>query len=173
MPENLASFLAPRIERLGYLGEFFQCTAHQPAALLSFLEFTEHLKHALPQNLSEVIILSVAALLENDYERIQHEHLCRKIGFTASWIQGVLSLNPNSNLLSADEQQVQRLSIAVVKRSGRNTKAELNAVVEAIGPAQAVAALMLIGRYVSHALMVNSLDLDAPAVALARSNGAV
>jgi alkylhydroperoxidase family enzyme len=173
MPSDLASFLAPRIERLGYLGEFFQCTAHQPAALLSFLEFTEHLKHALPQNLSEVVILSVAALLENDYERIQHERLCRKLGFTASWIQGILSLNSDSDLLSAQERQVQRLSIAVVQRGGRGTKAELDAVVEAIGPAQAIAVLMLIGRYVSHALIVNSLDLDAPAVALAGTNGAV
>src|ERR1700748_66829 len=48
-----------------YLGEFFQCTAHQPEALLSFLEFTEHLKHALPSNLTEVIALSVAVLMEN------------------------------------------------------------------------------------------------------------
>lgn len=173
MPADLASFLAPRIERLGYLGEFFQCAAHQPAALLSFLEFTDHLKHALPQNLSEVVILSVAVLLENDYERIQHERLCRKLGFAEAWIQGVLSLNPDSDLLTASEQQVQRLSIAVVQRGGRDTKAELDAVVQAIGPAQAIAVLMLMGRYVSHALIVNSLELEPPAFTLAHTNGAI
>jgi len=33
--------LRPRVERLGYLGEFFRYTAHQPQALISFLDFTE------------------------------------------------------------------------------------------------------------------------------------
>jgi alkylhydroperoxidase family enzyme len=174
MPADLALFLAPRIERLGYLGEFFQCAAHQPAALLSFLEFTEHLKHALPQNLSEVVVLSVAALMENDYERIQHERLCQKLGFSETWVADVLSLNPESTSLSSSERHVQRLTIAVVRRGGRETKAELDAVVEATGPARAIAVLMLIGRYVSHALMVNSLDLAPPAPALAaHANGLV
>src|ERR1700743_2718594 len=89
MPPVLASFLSSRVKRLGYLGEFFQCTAHQPEALLSFLEFTEHLKHALPSNLTEVIALSVAVLMENDYERIQHERLSLKLGFSAGWLREV------------------------------------------------------------------------------------
>ena len=37
---SLAAMLQPRVKRLGYLGEFFKCAAHQPEALLSFLEFT-------------------------------------------------------------------------------------------------------------------------------------
>ena len=81
MPADLAAFLAPRMKRLGYLGEFFQCTAHQPEALLSFLQFTEHLKHALPDNLTEVTVLSVATVMDNAYERIQHERLALKLGF--------------------------------------------------------------------------------------------
>ena len=80
MSPELASFLSPRVKRLGYLGEFFQCTAHQPEALLSFLEFTEHLKQALPTNLTEVVALSVAVLMGSSYERIQHERLTRKLG---------------------------------------------------------------------------------------------
>ncbi len=31
----LREVLRARVERLGYLGEFFQCAAHQPAALVS------------------------------------------------------------------------------------------------------------------------------------------
>src|SRR6202046_4517751 len=86
MPPALASFLRPRIKRLGYLGEFFQCTAHQPKALLSFLEFTEHLKHAIPNNLTEITALTVAVLMKNTYERVQHERLCRKLGFSEEWL---------------------------------------------------------------------------------------
>src|SRR5260221_7393075 len=89
---ELEAFLRPRIERLGYLGEFFQCTAHQPEALLSFLEFTEHLKHALPSNLTEVVALSVAMLMDNAYERIQHERLSINLGFSSEWLAEVLSL---------------------------------------------------------------------------------
>src|ERR1700732_4706324 len=79
MPPALASFLKPRVERLGYLGEFFQCTAHQPEALLSFLELTEYLKHALPGNLTEVVSLTIARLMDNAYERVQHERLSLKL----------------------------------------------------------------------------------------------
>ena len=50
---DLAKVLGPRVERLGYLGEFFKCAGHQPAALLSFIDFTEHSKKALPQRLVE------------------------------------------------------------------------------------------------------------------------
>src|SRR5271168_2385328 len=97
MPSDLASFLAPRVERLGYLGEFFQCTAHQPDALLSFLQFTDHLKHALPNDLSEVIALSIAVLMDNAYERVQHERLSRKLGFSDEWLREVLSLAPDGH----------------------------------------------------------------------------
>jgi hypothetical protein len=170
MPPALASTLAPRVKRLGYLGEFFQCTAHQPAALLSFIEFTENLKHALPDNLTEVVALSIAVYMENAYERIQHERLALKLGFSRDWLQEVLSLGANGyNHLSQVERVVQHLALCVAQRGGRNTTAELDAVVEAVGPAQAIAVLMLIGRYMSHAVMVNSLNLAPPALAVAAS----
>lgn len=171
MPPQLASFLAPRIKRLGYLGEFFQCTAHQPEALLSFLQFTEHLKHALPDNLTETVALSVATLMDNAYEHVQHERLAIKLGFPQAWIDEVVSLGANGyKLLSPQEQVVQKLVISAAQRGGRNTARELEAVVASIGPAQSIAVLMLIGRYISHALIVNALEL-APPVARPRENG--
>src|ERR1700735_5325140 len=97
MPPELASFLHPRIKRLGYLGEFFQCTAHQPEALLSFLEFTEHLKDALATNLVEVVALSVAMLMDNAYDRVQHERLSLSLGFGEEWLRDVLSLGANGH----------------------------------------------------------------------------
>jgi alkylhydroperoxidase family enzyme len=160
---ELEAFLRPRIERLGYLGEFFQCTAHQPEALLSFLEFTDHLKHALPNNLTEVVSLSVAQLADNRYERVQHERLSLKLGFGENWVREVLSLSANgTGILSEQEVLVQRLVVAVVDRKGHDTTPELEAVVRSIGPAKTIAVLMLIGRYISHAMIVNTLNLPAP-----------
>src|ERR1700745_1098794 len=148
---ELEAFLQPRIERLGYLGEFFQCTAHQPKALLSFLEFTDHLKHALPNNLTEVVSLTVAQLMNNRYERVQHERLSLKLGFGENWVREVLSLSANGHrVLSEQEVLVQRLVIAVIERQGHNTTRELEAVIRAIGAAMTIAVLMLIGRYMSH-----------------------
>lgn len=167
MPPELRAFLAPRVKRLGYLGEFFQCTAHQPAALLSFLEFTEHLKHALSENLTEVVVLSVAMMLKNDYERIQHESLCFKLGFTPEWLDAVKSLRGASPTLTDQEQAVQRFTVAAVKRNGHDTAFELEAMVDLIGVEQSVAVMMLIGRYMLHALIVNSLNLSPPTRALA------
>ena len=162
MSPELSAFLAPRVKRLGYLGEFFQCTAHQPKALLSFLEYTEHLKHALPERLTEVVVLSVAAMLENPYERIQHERLCIKLGLAPEWIEAVKSLRGEAPILSAQEQVVQRFTVAAVERNGHNTGSELETMIDVVGVEQAVAVMMLIGRYISHSLIVNSLNLSPP-----------
>jgi hypothetical protein len=171
MPAALASYLRPRVERLGYLGEFFQYTAHQPEALLSFLEFTEHLKHALPNNLTEIVALSVAMLMDNAYERVQHERLSVNLGFSSAWLHEVLSLSENGDqVLSEQEQLVQRLVISVAQRRGHSAGPELEAVIRAIGPAQSIAVLMLIGRYVSHALIVNTLNIAAPPIPSSQEN---
>ena len=163
MLPDLADYLRPRVERLGYLGEFFQCSAHQPKALLSFMRFTEELKAALPDRLSEVIALSVSCLMQNGYERVQHERLSLKLGFGEEWIRTVRALAPNnSRAMRDDERLVQALVIAVVTRNGHDVAAELDAVVRAVGHARAVAVLMMIGRYMTHALMVNSLALQPP-----------
>lgn len=39
LESRLAETLTPRYERLGYLGEFFKCMGHQPAALRGFIDF--------------------------------------------------------------------------------------------------------------------------------------
>ena len=45
---NVQETLAARVKRLGYLGEFFKCSGHNPDVLVSFMEMTEALKEALP-----------------------------------------------------------------------------------------------------------------------------
>src|SRR5688500_19029149 len=87
--------LRARVERLGYLGEFFQCAGHQPDVLAPFMEMTEALKKALPDRLTEVGALTVACLMGNDYERHQHERLSAKLGFGAGWVAAVERLAPD------------------------------------------------------------------------------
>ena len=155
--------LAARVQRLGYLGEFFKCSGHNPAVLVPFMEMTEALKHALPDRLTEVTSLTVAVLMANDYERHQHERLSDKLGFGREWIAAVNRLAPDdAGPMSEDERAVQRLAIAVVKRNGHDVQAEVETVVARIGPAQGMAMLFLIGRYVMHAYVVNALDLKPP-----------
>ena len=160
---QLGEMLRPKVERLKYLGEFFQVTGHQPRALMSFYSLTEDLKDALPDNLTELVALTVAAKMENDYERVQHERLALKLGFSEEWVREILSLEASErSILSPEELLVQRLCTAVLERDGHKTKVEFEPVVEAIGYKDAVAVLMLIGRYVMHALISNCLAPEPP-----------
>lgn len=164
---DVAEMLRPRVARLGYLGEFFTCAAHQPAALMSFMAFTEDLKRALPDRLTEAVALTVATELGNAYERHQHERLSLTLGFGEAWIRAVMALQPDVDSpapaeLSDAERRVQALTLAVLRRHGHGTSGEFESVVASIGHEQAIAVLMLIGRYVTHALMVNCLELKPP-----------
>ena len=160
---QLAEMLRPKVKRLNYLGEFFQCTGHQPRALMSFYSLTEDLKDALPDNLTELVALTIAAKMRNAYERVQHERFALKLGLSEQWVREVLSLEANDrSRLSPEELLVQRFCIAVLDRDGQETTAEFESVIEAIGYKDAVAVLMLIGRYVMHALIANSLALKPP-----------
>ncbi len=155
--------LRPRVVRLGYLGEFFRYTAHQPQALMAFMQFTEELKRALPDKFTEVVALTAACMMENSYERVQHEHLALKLGFGETWLREVLALRAQpSATVSEPEAVLQRFVMAVVNRHGHGCETELESMVKAIGSAQAIAVMMLIGRYVTHALIVNTLALAPP-----------
>jgi alkylhydroperoxidase family enzyme len=163
MDAELAAMLRPRVERLGYLGEFFQCAANSPEPLKHFYRLTESLKKALPDRLTEVVALTVAAQAENNYERVQHERLSLKLGFGEPWVRDVLRSDPNAQTsLSDAERAVQALTLSVLKNYGRGVRVEVEAVAAAIGPEQAVAVLILIGRYVTHAQIVNALELEPP-----------
>ena len=160
---DLAELLRPRVERLNYLGEFFQCTGHQPRALISFYTLTEDLKKALPDNLTELVALTIAAKMNNAYERVQHERLSLKLGLSEAWVREVVSLlSKREGNLSETELVVRKFVLAVIERGGHETGAELEEVVKAIGHEKGIGVLMLIGRYVMHALIANSLALKPP-----------
>lgn len=92
--------LQSKIDRLGYLGAFFQLTAHQPEALAAFVDYTDATKKALTDDLAEVVALTVATATGNDYERHQHERLSVKPGLTKEWVANVERLTPDSTGLT-------------------------------------------------------------------------
>ena len=163
LPAPIADALRPKVARLGYLGEFFAATAHQPAALKAFIDFTEAAKGELDVRLVEVIALTVATMKQVAYEKNQHERLAVKLGFGREWVAAIERLTPDAAPgLSAEECSVQRFVIAAVARDGLDTAGLLDDVVEVLGVERAVAVLMVMGRYTTHAIIVNSLGIVAP-----------
>ena len=164
MRPDLAAYLAPRVARLGYLGEFFQCAAHQPDALLAFQQFTDAAKGGLSDRLTETVALTTAQLMGNAYERHQHERLSVRLGFGRDWVAEVTSLGAaaGGSQMSPDERLVQRLVIRVLESRGHDAGALFGEVAAALSPAGAMAVMMVLGRYVVHALMVNTLSLAPP-----------
>lgn len=160
---TLARALEPRYRRLGYLGEFFRCMGHQPAALRAFVEFTEGAKATLDKPTIEVIALTVATATGNAYERNQHERLCIRTGFSRDWVREVEALNPDEAVhLSPRERTVQRWVLAVAQRRFTEASELYSAFLEQVGAAEAVAALLVVGRYVAHSAMVQTLQLSPP-----------
>ena len=163
MAPELAEKLAPRVARLGYLGEFFACAGHQPQALAGFIDFTEALKQTLPARLTQLCALSVAGELGNVYERNQHERLALRLGLERAWVAAVNARDPDAaSGLDATDRAAQRLALAMVRRSGRGVACELEDVIDRIGDEQAVGVLLVIARYVAHALFVNALEIRPP-----------
>jgi len=159
-PEALQQALRPRVERLKYLGEFFRCAAHVPDALLGFIQFTESAKANLDKRTISLIALTVGALKKNAYEVHQHEQLASRLGFGADWIQQVEALRPDAaSLLTPEEKRLQRFVLQVAQTDGRELLPEI---IESHGERNAIAILMVIGRYVAHAAMVNTLALTPP-----------
>ncbi len=170
MPGGLAAALGPRVERLGYLGEFFRVAGHQPRALEAFVAFTESAKSDLPKELVEVIALTCAVRLGNAYECNQHERLSVRLGLGRDWVEAVERLNPDEALpagarsLSDAERAVQRYLLVALASHGRSEAAQVafERLVERLGHRQAVAVMMVAGRYLVHALIVNTLALEPP-----------
>jgi hypothetical protein len=164
---GLADALRPRYQRLGYLGEFFRCMGHQPAALRAFVEFTEGAKADLDKRTIEVIALTVASVTGNAYECNQHERLCIRSGFSRTWVQQVERLEPDqADDLSPEDRNIQRWVLAVAERRFSAAREGFQAFLKQVGPAKAVAALFVVGRYVAHSSMVQTLGLSPPVASI-------
>lgn len=162
LPDELRQQLSPRVRRLGYLGDFFRYCGHQPDALLHFNQFTEALKKALPPDLTETVALTIAAAAGNDYERAQHERLSAKLGFTSAWIAAVTGAEPRPAGLSAEQLDARALALAMFSGEWDGARSCLASLTARVGQQQAVGVLMLVGRYLAHAAISNTLHLAIP-----------
>jgi hypothetical protein len=99
----------------------------------------------------------------NDYERNQHERLSVRSGYGREWVAAVERCQPDDSACMAnDEKAVQAYVLAAIDRRGHKVNEELTALVELVGPEDAVGTMLVLGRYVTHAIMVNSLNLAPP-----------
>lgn len=158
--------LQSKIDRLGYLGGFFQLTAHQPEALAAFIDYTDATKRALPDDLTETVALSVATATGNDYERHQHERLSVKLGLGKEWVAAVERLDPENADLTPGQRATQRWVLAVLKAHGQDTAAERDALVSQLGHRSAIAVALACGRYVAHATIANSFGIQPPVASI-------
>lgn len=159
----LQDTLRARVERLGYLGEFFKCTGHAPHVLRHFMEMTEALKKAVPDRITETVSLTIAIKTRNDYERNQHEALCMKLGFGKDWIRAVEQLEPaGQELMSGAERAAQQYALVALDRFGHDCSREFEDLLDELEVSQAVGVMMLVGRYITHAIAVNTLGLAPP-----------
>lgn len=148
------------VAHVGHLGEFYQCTSHQPDALLAIMDFIAALNDALPKQLVEVIALTVAGVMENDYERNQHERRCLELGFSHAWVAAVDRLSPDKSAeLSSAERAVQRYALAAVVRRGIGVHAELEALLDHLSSSEVIAVAMLVGCCVATTIVSNTLAL--------------
>lgn len=162
MDEELRELLRPRVERLGYLGDFFQFGAHQPQALAHFVRFTESLKDALPWRLVEIVALTVAAETANEYERVQHERLALRRGMGAHEIRGLVSGETSPALFGEDELAVAELARCVVRSERKHCQRRFQRLLALTDQATAVAVLLTAARYLAHSAVATTWRLKAP-----------
>lgn len=161
LDSGLQDELRAKVERLGYLGEFFAVAGHQPGATLAFQQFTDALKQSLTPELTEVVALCVASTLGNAYEQSQHEQLSSKQGFSNEWIAAAVGRGDES-VLSDAARTARALAAGVVAGYGRGAADLLDDAVRQLGEEIAVGVLLTVGRYVAHAVVSNTLELRAP-----------
>jgi len=160
---SLRRQLDARVKPMGYFGESFQCAAHQPEILSACLTMTDAFKPTLPDRVIEVCGLTASGALKNEYERNQHEQFCIRLGFSSDWVASVNQLQRNvASDLNPTDSAAQRQCLAFIERDGKDVGSELNSVIEHLGAAEAIAIMFVVGRYVTHALIVNSHDLSPP-----------
>lgn len=171
LPADLQARLKPRVERLGYLGDFFRYCGHQPAPLLHFYEFTESLKAALPDDITETVALTVASRTGNDYERVQHERLSHRLGFADEWIAGLVGAAEAPDGLTGEQADARELALAVLASDWDRAATHLSALTRRVGQRDAMGILMLVGRYLAHSAVSNTLHLTAPGSATPSPHG--
>lgn len=164
---GLKELFRPRVERLGYLGEFFRVMSACPETMKGFYTITESLKKELPDNFSQIVSVALSSRLGNRYEQYQNERLSLKLGLSKEWVRSALGpIDDLKSVFTPEEKAVQAFAVAAGQSLGRGVDHEFKALVEAIGERKAAAVLWLVGRTITHALISNTLHLAPPVTSI-------
>jgi hypothetical protein len=131
---ELIDQLRPRVEGLGYLGEFSSCAASALTVLGAFVDLTTEAREVAGERLAEVVALTMA----EDRQP------------------------PDVVLLSVAERAAQRLARAARTSFGRGTGPALAELARATDAHTSMAVLFLVGRHAAHGLVVSALELGPP-----------
>jgi len=155
--------LEPVVKRLGYLGDAFAVHAHVPAAVGAFMEYTKAVKAPLPDNLNELIALTVSHALNAQYELIQHERLAQQLGFSKEWIAAAQArADAEPSLLSEDEKAVQTITLKVIATLGQDCESDITHLANRLGQTQAMAVFLQCTRFLMIAVMCRAFSLTLP-----------
>jgi hypothetical protein len=163
LPAADAGYLGSTVDRLGYFGEFFQVLANVPGAIVGFMEYTKAVKQPLSDGENEVLALAVCTGMRADYERIQHERLAQRLGFSLEWIAAASGREGASpELLSDSERLLRRMVEAFLAGGTMALRPIVGEAVQVIGSAKTVAALLQLTRYAGIATLCTALQLELP-----------
>lgn len=163
VPPELRVELEPIVARLGYFGEFFQVFSAVPGAVSSFMAYTKAVKAPLTDGENEVLALAVCAALGDSYERVQHERLSAKLGYSNQWIAAAEGrLGADMSQLSTHEMALRGLALTIVRNRGEGCQLEVRAATTVLGAQKTTAALLQITRFMTIATLCNALELSLP-----------
>lgn len=159
----LRTELEPTVARLGYFGEFFQVFGAVPGAMSAFMTYTKAVKAPLSDAENELLALTVCSALDDNYERIQHERLSVRLGFSTQWIAAAEGrAGTDVSQLSPAEMALRQLALAVIARHGKDCGTQVISASAQLGPQKVAAALMQITRFMTIATLCNALSLSLP-----------
>lgn len=145
--------------RSGVLAGPFAVWLHAPAAADLAEKLGAHLRYStsLPAEVSESVILSVAASCKCDLERQIHEPIARSSGVPEDLIRALQSnevLEPDSPMSMA------ALAARQIVEVNRLNDETYQACVEEFGEAGTVELILVAGYYVLVALTINAFEVD-------------
>jgi hypothetical protein len=163
LPATEAEYLRPVVDRLGYFGDFFKVLANVPGAIVGFMEYTKAVKQPLDDGENEVIALAVCAGTGADYERIQHERLAQRLGFSLEWIAAASGREGASPAVLSDTERLLRRMVEAFLAGGATALRPIVAeAADAIGSTRTMAALLQLTRYAGIATLCTALQLELP-----------
>ena len=141
--------------------KLFRMVAHAETAYGPWLGYGGALltQLELDQLLRELAILQVARLVGSEYEWVQHDVIARAVGATGEQIDAIQAGRDDDPAFDADQSLVLRLTRTAVTE-GAASEEQVAEAAERLGTRQVVELLMVIGNYVSIAMLIASTGLD-------------